>query len=58
VVVGREESVDRAAFLMADHQITHLIVMEEGRPAGIVSALDIGRVLAPEAAPAARPARK
>ena len=39
VVVGREESIDRAAFLMADHQMTHLIVMKE-RPAGIV-ALDI-----------------
>jgi CBS domain-containing protein len=55
VVVGREESIDRAAFLMADHQITHLIVMEEGRPAGIVSALDIARVLAPEAAPPPQP---
>ena len=55
VVVGREESIDRAAFLMADHQMTHLIVMEEGRPAGIVSALDIASVLAPEAAPAPQP---
>ena len=55
VVVGREDTLERAAFLMADHQVTHLVVVEEGRAVGIVSALDIARVLAPEPAPASKP---
>ena len=48
VTVGREESLERAAFLMADYQVTHLIVVEDGRAAGIVSALDVKRAMAPE----------
>ena len=52
VVVGREDPLERAAFLMADHQVTHLVVVEEGRAVGIVSALDVARVLAPAPAPA------
>ncbi|HSJ72704.1 MAG TPA: CBS domain-containing protein [Miltoncostaeaceae bacterium] len=55
VVIGREESLERAAFLMADYQVTHLIVVEEGRAAGIVSALDLARAMVPEPAAAAPP---
>jgi CBS domain-containing protein len=47
VVVGPEESLERAAMLMAEYQVTHLIAVEEGRAAGIVSALDLARALAP-----------
>lgn len=58
VVVDPEESLERAAMLMAEYQITHLIVVAEGRPSGIVSALDLARALAPPDEPgAARPRR-
>jgi CBS domain-containing protein len=56
VTVSRDESLERAAFLMADYQVTHLIVVEGGRAAGIVSALDVARAMAPEP-PAPPPAR-
>jgi len=46
VVVGREESLERAAMLMAEYEVTHLLVVEDRHPAGIVSALDVARVLA------------
>jgi CBS domain-containing protein len=54
VTIGREESLERAAFLMADYQVTHILVVEDGRAAGILSALDVARAVAPEPpAPAA-----
>jgi CBS domain-containing protein len=49
VAVGRDEPLDRAAFLMAEHQVTHLIALDGGRAVGIVSALDVARALAPPA---------
>jgi CBS domain-containing protein len=48
VVIDREETLERAALLMAEYQVTHLIVVEERRAAGIVSALDVARALTPE----------
>jgi CBS domain-containing protein len=51
VVVGPDESLERAALLMAEYQVTHLIAVAGGRPSGIVSALDLARVLAPPAEP-------
>jgi CBS domain-containing protein len=57
VVVGRDESLERAALLMAEYQTTHLVVVDDGHPAGIVSALDVARALVPERAePPAAPA--
>lgn len=47
VVVGPEDSLERAAMLMAEYQVTHLIAVEDGRAVGIVSALDVARALAP-----------
>ena len=48
VVVRPDESLARAAMLMAEYAITHLIAVgEEGKPAGIVSALDVARALSP-----------
>jgi CBS domain-containing protein len=58
VVVGPEESLERAAMLMAEYQLTHLIALEGGRPTGIVSALDLARVLAPRAEPGQAPPRR
>ncbi|HEX2503195.1 MAG TPA: CBS domain-containing protein [Miltoncostaeaceae bacterium] len=56
VVVGPDESLERAAMLMAEYQVTHLIAVAEGRPSGIVSALDLARALSPPAQPAEAPA--
>jgi len=48
VQVDRDESLARAAMLMAEYAVTHLIVVgADGDPAGIVSALDVARALAP-----------
>lgn len=47
VVVGPEESLERAAMMMAEYQLTHLIAVEDGRAVGIVSALDVARALVP-----------
>lgn len=48
VTVGPEESLTHAAQLMAEHGITHLVVVEaeSGRPAGVLSTLDVARALA------------
>jgi CBS domain-containing protein len=48
VTVAPEESLRKAAQLMSDHQIAHLLVVEEhaDRPVGIVSTLDVARALA------------
>jgi CBS domain-containing protein len=52
VVVGPEESLERAAMMMAEYQVTHLIAVEDRRAVGIVSALDIARALVPAPAEA------
>jgi CBS domain-containing protein len=49
VVVGRDESLERAAMLMAEYRVTHLIVVERRHAVGIVSASDVARALAPAA---------
>lgn len=43
VSVDRDETLERAAQLLAEHAVTHLIVTEGGRPVGILSALDLAR---------------
>jgi CBS domain-containing protein len=54
VQVAREESLARAAMLMGEYSVTHLIVVgADGEPAGIVSALDVARALSPPAEPRA-----
>ena len=48
VQVQRGESLARAAMLMGEYAVTHLIVVgADGEPAGIVSALDVARALSP-----------
>jgi CBS domain-containing protein len=48
VTVSTAESLERAAQLMLEHQVEHLIVVgaEDGRPVGVLSTLDIAGVLA------------
>jgi CBS domain-containing protein len=48
VTVGPDERLARVVQLMAEYETTHLIVVEPetNRPAGVVSSLDIARVLA------------
>ena len=48
VTVHPEEPLGRAALLMSEYATTHLVVVDdEGAPAGILSALDIARAVAP-----------
>jgi CBS domain-containing protein len=44
--VGPEETLRRAAQLMAEHGVSHLIVVDAGRAVGIVSTLDVAGVIA------------
>ena len=43
VTVGSEDRLDRAAQLMVEHQVEHLIVVgaADGRPVGVLSSLDV-----------------
>lgn len=43
LVVAPEETLERAAQLMTEHATTHLVVVERGRPVGILSTLDLAR---------------
>lgn len=49
VVVAPDESLVRAAQLMREHDVSHLVVTdpEFGKPVGILSTLDLATVLAP-----------
>jgi CBS domain-containing protein len=48
VSVRAEESLARAAELMAEHRVAHLVVVhpDDGHPVGILSTLDVAGVLA------------
>lgn len=46
VTVALDESIRRAAELMVEHGVTHLVVVKRGRPVGVISTLDLARVLA------------
>lgn len=35
------EDLEAAARTMVEHEITHLVVVEQGKPIGVVSSLDI-----------------
>jgi CBS domain-containing protein len=50
VMVGVREPLRRAAQLMTEHGVTHLVVSDprSPRPAGVISTLDLAQVLADE----------
>jgi CBS domain-containing protein len=52
--VSSEETLDRAAQLMAEHEVTHLVVVDADKPIGVLSSLDIAAELALPAPDAAR----
>lgn len=48
VTVAPDESAERAAQLMAEHEVSHLVVVAQGgdHPLGVISTLDLAGVLA------------
>jgi CBS domain-containing protein len=48
VTVAANDSLERAARLMAEHEVTHLVVVQphSGHPVGVLSTLDVAGVLA------------
>jgi CBS domain-containing protein len=46
VTVEPHESVRHGAQLMIDHGVAHLVVVNHGRPVGVISALDLARMVA------------
>jgi len=46
VTVRPDDALGRAAQLMAEHDVAHLIVLEEGDPVGILSTLDVAQAVA------------
>jgi CBS domain-containing protein len=55
VLVHPQESLQRAAELMQEHRVTHLLVVsaESERPVGVVSTLDVARAIAAQPSRAA-----
>jgi CBS domain-containing protein len=54
LMVAPQESLRRATQLMAEHEVTHLVVTDPltTRPVGVLSSLDVARVLGHVAEPA------
>jgi CBS domain-containing protein len=50
VTISRSDSIARAAELMREQAVTHLLVIGRGRPIGVVSTLDLARAIADGAA--------
>jgi len=48
VTVGRNDPLEHAAQLMAEHGVSHLAVKDEGsgRPVGVLSSLDVAQLIA------------
>jgi CBS domain-containing protein len=48
ITVSKREALRRAAQLMTEHEVTHLVVVDSRslRPVGVISTLDIARVVA------------
>ena len=48
LTVAADDSLERAAQLMAEHELSHLVVIQphSGHPVGMLSALDVAGVLA------------
>jgi CBS domain-containing protein len=48
LMVAPDETLERAAQLMVEHAVTHLVVVDphDGRPLGVLSTLDVAKALA------------
>lgn len=48
VTIGPHETLDRAAQLMMEHAVAHLVVVDpaNGRPVGVLSTLDLASIIA------------
>jgi CBS domain-containing protein len=43
VTVGPSERIEEVARLMAEHESSHLVVTQDGRPVGVISTLDVAQ---------------
>ncbi len=46
LTVEPDESLERAAQMMAEHEVTHVVVVSGERPVGVLSSLDVAARLA------------
>ncbi len=46
LTIGPDESLERAAQLMAENEVTHVVVISGDRPIGVLSSLDVAASLA------------
>jgi CBS domain-containing protein len=46
VTIGPASPLGQAVQLMEQHEVTHLVVVDAGRPVGVLSTLDVAGVLA------------
>lgn len=46
IAVDADATLEDAAYLMAEHRVEHLLVVEDGRPVGMLSTLDVADVIA------------
>ena len=47
VTVAPTDGLDRVVSLMSEHDVGHVLVLENGCPVGIISALDVARAAGP-----------
>ena len=48
IAVDPSDTLDVVAHLMEEHEATHVVVVADGEPVGVISTLDVARVLAAE----------
>lgn len=48
LTIGADDTLQRAAQMMSEHEVTHLVVVDRGstQPVGVLSTLDLARTLA------------
>ena len=46
LMIAPDDTLQRAAQLMVEHALAHLVVVEGGRPVGVISTLDVADALA------------
>ena len=46
LTIAPDDTLQRAAQLMVEHALTHLVVVDRGRPVGVLSTLDVADALA------------